>query len=276
MTSLGVQLVPWADASPLFDDRAWTTCRVTSRVEFTIDGISVTTFSNVDAPPEHVSVFDVAAAQEAVAIMLGITVLDEEFPARERLPLLVCPCGEAGEGVLSVQLTVGSEEVVWNNWAWETDALPPEWFPELPVCRFRLEDYSAIVHEAGRLSEEAKGQASSIVRVRTQGDGVMRWIEKRVRGELAGQLDWIEVESVLPRAGDGDSELDDLLVNLAKLRAELADAERNRKYTPSREEAGRARYFASRVLESPESFRLPLQTLEAVRWIRRHLVPFAR
>lgn len=276
MTSIGVQLVPWVDASPLFDDHAWTTCKVESRVEFTIDGTTVTNCSNIDATPEHVSVFDVTESQKAAAIMLGTAVLDEEFPAKERLPLLVCPCGEAGEGVLSVQLTVGSEEVVWDNWGWETDSFPTDWFPELPLCRFRLEDYSATVREAARLSEEAKGKASSIIRVKTQGEGVMQWIKNRVRGELACQLEWIDVEAVFPEAGNRGRELDDLLTSLTHLQAELKNVERGRNYTPSREEAERARDFASRVSESPESFRLPPQTLDAVKWIRRHLATFAR
>lgn len=270
MTSLGSRVQPWVDLSVLRDD--WVTCRVESRVDFLVDGRAVSDLNPIDASPERVTVFDLVDTEVANDILLGRAILTEEFPPARRLPLLVCPCGDPGEGTLTVRLTLTEDTVVWDRWAWESDVAPAEELPDLPDCRFRRDEYTAAVRETGRLARTIRGQVSSIIRVPRQGDGILRWIDKRVRGELACQLDWLDLEVVHPPVEDRSPELRRLLDAVTMLRDVLTPAQADRRLPdPGPEPSQRALAAASRILASPEAFRLPAESLEAVEWLHGYL-----
>ena len=198
--------------------------------------------------------------------------MTEGFPPAGRLPLLVCPCGDPGEGTLTVRLTLTEDIVVWDRWAWESDVVPAEELPDLPECRFRREEYIAAVREAGRLARAIRGQVSSIIRVPRPGDGFFRWIDKRVRGELACQLDWLDLEVVHPPVEDRSPELRRLLGAVTVLRDVLTPEQADRCLpVPGPEPSQQALAAASEILASPEAFRLPAESLEAVEWLRSYL-----
>ncbi|MGW9552697.1 hypothetical protein ACWG8W_16775 [Citricoccus zhacaiensis] len=176
-----------------------------------MDGQAVSDLNPIEASPELVTVFELVDNEDAADILLGREVLTDGFPPAGRLPLLVCPCGEPGEGTLTVRVTLTEDTVVWDRWAWESDVAPAEELPDLPDCRFRRDEYTAAVREAGRLARAIRGQVSSSIRVSRPGDGFLRWIDKRIRGELAGQLDWLELEVVHPAIEDRSLELRRLL-----------------------------------------------------------------
>lgn len=272
MTSLGSRVQPWVVPSTGPDGQAWATCNVESRVDFVVDGRPVSELNPIEASPEHVTVFDLVDNEAAADILLGREVLTEGSPPAGRLPLLVCPCGDPGEGTLTVRVTLTEDTVVWDRWAWESDAAPAEELPDLPDCRFRRDEYTAAVREAGRLARAIRGQVSSSIRVPRPGDGFLRWIDKRVRGELAGQLDWLGLEVLHPAVEDRSPELRRLLEAVTVLRGVLTPEQAGRRLpAPGPGPSQRALSAASQILTSPEAFRLPEESLEAVEWLRSYL-----
>lgn len=268
MTSLEIRVQPWVDTSGSLDTDTWATCNVESRVEFVLDGRTVSDLCGINAIPEQVTLFDVKDRELATDVLMGQRPLPDWFPTAGRIPLLVCPCGDPTEGKLTVRLSFDNDTVIWDQWAWESDYYPVEWLPDLPECRFRLDEYAAAIDEAGRLAVAVRGKASSIIHVKKQGDGIMRWIEKHVRGELACQLDWLDIEVVQPGVDNRGAELNLLLAEVESIRHELAESTPGRRYMPSREQSQRLSEAAGRILGSTEVFRLPAQTHDAVEWLR--------
>jgi hypothetical protein len=265
-----MRVQPWVDTFVARDK--WVTRRVESRVEFFLDGRALSEVSAVDAEPERVTVFNLVETNQAIDILLGRASYPDGFPPAGRLPLLICPCGDSSEGTLTVRLSLTEDTVTWDQWEWESGyGDPTERFPDLPPCRFRLEEYVAALTEAGRLSEVARGKATSIIRVRDHGDGIRRGIATRFRGQLAGQLDWLDIEVIHPPVGDRGVELDRLLTAVRSIRDELGPGKAGRRYVPTPEQSQRSLAVASQILDSPEAFRLPEETLEAVEWLRDHL-----
>jgi hypothetical protein len=274
MTSLAVRAEPWALGMWAPHEEGWITQTVTSRVEFVLDGHPLSELKPVDSEPEPVSVFEVTEASEAVRIMLGEVSLPNDFLAEDRLTLLTCECGDPGDGSLTVRLSRTDNTVIWDQWAWEHGyGLDTETFPNLPECRFRLEDYTAALDEASRLAATAGEQASSIIRVPDHSDGIKRWLAKRVRGEMACQLDWLDIEVVHPPAEEQSVDLRQLLDAVAVIRDELATVKTRRRHSPTAAQSQRALAAASQIVASPEAFRLPEETLEAVEWLHARLSP---
>lgn len=267
MTSLEVRAEPWTQGMWSPQENGWATQTVTSRVEFLLDGRSLSELNPVDAKPEPVSVFEVVDATEAVKIMLGEAILPNDFIPDGRIPLLTCECGDPSDGSLTVRFSRTGGMVVWDQWAWEHGGFGTETFPDLPECRFRHEDYTAALHDAGRLAATVGDQASSIVRVPDHIDGVWRWLAKRVRGEMACELDWLDIEVVHPPAEEWGVDLRQLVDAVAVFRDELATAKTRRRHAPIAAPSQRALTAVSRIVASPEAFRLPAETLEAVKWL---------
>lgn len=271
MTSLEIRVQPWVTPAGGPDMDRWVTRRVEFRVEFVLDGRTVSDLGEADARPNTVTVFDLGDRKRAADVLRGRAALTDSFPPVGRLPLLLCPCGDPGEGTLTVRLSRTADTVTWDQWAWEHDSFPIEWLPDLPECRFPLDEYAAAVEEAGRLAATTEGKATSIIRVANHGDGIVRWIDRRVRGELAQQAEWLDVDVVHPGVEERSPGLGRLLVAVALMRSELAEARSGRRYVPTGDQAQRVVAAASEIVESPEAFRLPGQTLSAVEWLHGHL-----
>jgi hypothetical protein len=144
--------------------------------------------------------------------MLGEASLPNDFLPEGGLPVLTCECGDPGDGSLTVRLPRTGDTVIWDQWAWEHAAgFGAETFPDLPECRFRLGDYAAALDEASRLVATVGDQASSIIRVPDHGDGSRRWLARRVRGQMACQLDWFDIEVVHPPAEERGVDLRQLV-----------------------------------------------------------------
>jgi len=270
MTSLEIRVQPWVTLAGGPDMPAWVTRRVESRVEFVLDGRTVSDLGGADDHPETVTVFNLDDKRLAADVLMGRAPLTDWFPPTGRLPLLVCPCGDPGEGTLTVRLSLTKDTVTWDQWAWEHDSFPIERL-SLPECRFRLDEYSAAVAEAGRQSALIEGKPTSIIRVANQGDGITRWLDRRVRGELARQVEWLDIDVVHPGVRERSTELEQLLAAMALMRDELAGAKMNRRFVPAGAQSRRVITAASGIVESPEAFRLPEQTLSAVQWLRDYL-----
>jgi hypothetical protein len=274
MTSLAVRVEPWALGMWAPQEEGWVTQTVTSRVEFLLDGRPLSELNPVDSEPEPVSVFEVTEPSEAVRIMLGEASLPNDFLSEDRLTVLTCECGDPGDGSLTVRLSRTDDTVIWDQWAWEHGyGFDTETFPDLPECRFRLQDYTAVLDEASRLSKTVGSQASSIIRAPDHSDGIRRWFAKRVRGEMACQLDWLDIEVIHPPAEERGVDLHQLLDAVSVIRDELGTAKTRRWHAPTTEQSHRALAAASHIMASSESFRLPIETLEAVEWLHSRLSP---
>lgn len=271
MTSLQIRVEPWVDAPGGSARDTWVTRRVECRLEFVLNGHAVSDLNPIDASPQHVTVFDLGDKRRAADVLMGRAPLTDSFPPTGRLPLLVCPCGDPGEGTLTVRLSLTQDTVTWDQWAWEHDSYPTEWLPDLPECHFRLDDYSTAVQEAGRLATLIEGKVSSVIRVANPGVGILRWIDRRAHGELASQVDWLDIEVLQPGVEERGPELAQLLAAVKSMRDELAEARSNRRYLPTGEQAQRVVALASGIAASPEAFRLPEQTLTAVDWLGTRL-----
>jgi len=170
-------------------------------------------------------------------------------------------------------LSLTDETVIWDQWAWEYDydLAATERHPELPECRFSIDQYRAAVNDAGLLATLVGGKPTSIVRVANHGDGIRRWIERRWRGELACQLDWLDVEMVHADSGEIESELKRILELMALIRNELAPVQTARLYVPTAEQSELVVKAASEIFESQQGFRLPEETRKEVKWLRSQL-----
>ncbi|WP_150117002.1 hypothetical protein [Arthrobacter sp. ERGS1:01] len=240
-------------------------------MEFIVDGRTVTELSGIDVDPEHITVFDLVEAGLAADVLMGRAQLTESFPPEGRLPLLVCPCGEPREGALTVRVSLTKDTVTWDRWAWEEDGFPKEPFPTLPACHFPLDEYSAAIDEAAQVATAMRGKASSIIRVADHPGGMRHRIVRRARSELAAQVDWLDLEILKPDAGGASAGLHELLAAVKSIRNELAAATTDRRYSPTLEQSERVVGAASRILTSPENFRLPQPTLNALDWLRGNL-----
>lgn len=236
-------------------------------MEFIVDGRTVAELSGIDVDPEHITVFDLVDAGLASDVLMGLAQLTESFPPEGRLPLLVCPCGEPREGALTVRVSLTKDTVTWDQWAWEEDGFPNEWFPSLPACHFSLDEYSAAIDEAARVATAMRGKASSVIRVADHLGGIRHRIMRRARSELAAQVDWLDLEDLQPDAGGASVDLHELLAAVKSIRNELAAATTDRRYLPTLEQSDRVVAAASRILTSPEKFRLPQPTLDALDWL---------
>lgn len=273
MTSLQIGLRPWVTPAGGLDADTWITRTVESRIEFSLDGRSVSELARAGDHIETVTIFDLDDKMLAAEVLLGQAVLSDGFPGPGRIPLMLCPCGDPGEGSLTVRLSLTDDTAIWDQWAWEYDygLAPSEQHPELPACRFPIDPYRAAVNDAGRLATLVGGIPNSIVRVANHGDGIRRWIERRWRGELACQLDWLDVEMVHADSGEIESQLKRILELMIHIRNELAPVQAARRYVPTAEQSELVVKAASEILESPEGFRLPEETRQAVKWLRSQL-----
>jgi hypothetical protein len=94
---------------------AWITREVHSRVEFVLDGRAVSEIGGADARPDTVTVFHLNDKRLATDVLMGRAPLTDSFLPAGRLPLLVCPCGDPGEGTLTVRLSLTPDTVTWDQ-----------------------------------------------------------------------------------------------------------------------------------------------------------------
>ena len=112
------------------------------------------------------------------------------------------------------------------------------------------------------------GTASSIIRIASPGQGIMHWLDKRKRGELACQLDLLDIEVIQPAPDLQDTDLRQLINEVQAIRTALSASLNSRRYEPTREQGQQVVSAAARILDSAEAFRLPGQTQESLEWLR--------
>ncbi|MGO3762173.1 MAG: hypothetical protein ACTJF3_13470 [Glutamicibacter arilaitensis] len=268
MASLQIGVQPWTHSVVGFDRGEWETCHVNSRVEFVLDGCGLTDLIGPDALSGYVSIFDASDIKLAAEVLMGRARLTDYFPSEGRIPLLFCSCGDPGEGVMTVRLSITKDTVTWDQWAWEHDSFPIEWLPHLPAYHFPFDGYEAALDEAGQMALEIMGTASSIIRIASPGQGIMHWLDKRKRGELACQLDLLDIEIIQPAPDLQDTDLRQLINEVQALRTALGASLSNRRYEPTREQSQQVVSSAAKILDSTEAFRLPGQTQESLEWLR--------
>lgn len=268
MASLQISVQPWTHSVVGFDRGEWETCHVESRVEFVLDGRAVTELFGFDALSGKVSIFDASDIKLATEVLMGRARLTDYFPPEGRIPLLFCSCGDPGEGAITVRLTMTKDTVTWDQWAWEHDSFPIEWFPHLPAYHFPFDEYEAALYEARQTALKIMGTSSSIIRIASPGQGIMHWLDKRKRGELACQLDLLDIEVIQPAPGLHDTDLRQLINELQTIRTSLSPSLNSRHYEPTQEQGQQVVSSVARILDSAEVFRLPGQTQESLEWLR--------
>jgi hypothetical protein len=268
MATLQISVQPWTHLVVGLDRGEWDTRYVKSRVEFVLDGRGVTELFDFDALSGMVSIFDASDIKLATEVLLGRARLTDYFPPEGRIPLLFCSCGDPGEGAITVRLSITEDTVTWDHWAWEHDSFPTEWLPHLPAYHFPFDEYEAALYEAGQMALNLVGTASSIIRIASPGQGIMHWLDKRKRGELACQLDLLDIEVIQPAPDLQDTDLRELINEVQAIRTALSASLNNRRYEPTREQGQQVVSSAARIIDSTEAFRLPWQTQESLEWLR--------
>lgn len=267
MNSLGFRVQPW-ETFRASSNNGWIFHEVHSRVELMVDGRGITELSEIDAVPENVTVFDMTESKHAAEVLMGQARLTDYYPPEGRLPLLGCPCGDPGGGVLTVRLSLTKDTVTWDKWAREDEFYPTEWLEHLPAYHFQLDEYAAIIDEARRLADEIAGKVTSMIRVANPGGGISRWIDRGVRGELACRLDWLDIEVVQPEIDERGPKLCQLVDDVKSIQTVLASHRRTRRLGLTQEQSKRVYALASRILDSDEFVWLPGQTRGSVEWLR--------
>lgn len=268
MATLQISVQPWTHLVVGLDRGQWDTRYVKSRVEFVLDGRGVTELIGTDALSGNVSIFDASDIKLATEVLMGRARLTDYFPPEGRTPLLFCSCGDPGEGAITVRLSITKDTVTWDQWAWEHDSFPTEWLPHLPAYHFPLDEYEAALYEAGQMALKIMGTASSIIRIASPGQGIMHWLDKRKRGELACQLDLLDIEVIQPAPDLQDTDLRQLINEVQAIRTTLSASLNSRRYEPTREQGQQVVSSAARIIDSAEAFRLPWQTQESLEWLR--------
>lgn len=80
-------------------------------------------------------------------------------------------------------------------------------FPGLPACHFRRDEYSAAIDEAVRPATAIRGMATRIIQMANRPGSVRHRIVRRVRGELAFQVDCFDAEELPPDVGEPNAEM---------------------------------------------------------------------
>ncbi len=251
-----------------FERGSWHACIVGSRLEFVLDGTDLSELIHADPFRGDVSIFDATDIKLAQDVLLDRERMDDEFPVSGRIPLMFCSCGDPGEGALTARLTIIEDTVTWDQWANEDDSGWINWISELPAYTFSLENYLAAVRKAAQMELSIMGAVSSKTRVRVPGEGLRSWVDKRRRGELACKLDLLAIEVVRIEEGEHESDLRILLEWLEAIRSALRQAHDNRHFVPTLDQRREVSALTKAVLKSPENFRLPWETNEALKWLR--------
>lgn len=136
-----------------------------------------------------------------------------------------------------MRLSITKDTVIWDQWAWEHDSFQIEWLPHLPAYHFPFDEYEATLDEAGQVALEIMGTASSIIRVASPGQGIRHWLDKRKRGELACQLELLDIEIIQPAPDLQDTDLRQLINEVQGLRTSLGASQSNLRYEPTREQS---------------------------------------
>lgn len=93
-----------------------------------------------------------------------------------------------------------------------------------------------------------------------------------MQGLTPGQMDWLDLEVLQPNVGEQSAGLRELLATVESIRHELGKSTTNPGHVPTEEQIRHVTNAAARILDSPESFRLPRQTVDAVDWLRKNLL----
>lgn len=264
MTSLSVSTAPLA-----FEEYKgkWVIREVRDRVELVIDGqglaelVSVTELGSLE---DQVTLFEPGGG-DAVAFLSG-RIRDESYVDPARIPLLGCACGDPLCGALTVKLSLGPNEVVWSEWAWDDQMHPMQALPTLPACRFEASEYADALLRAVGVAEANLEPTTTRMRVRRPG----RWWQNlrhlpESRTDPETKLGWLHAEALMPSLHEADGDYAEFLINLDSAQVLLAgsDGELLGLSDIHRDEAHEA---LSAVTESPYRIRLPSPTLEAVQW----------
>ena len=263
MNSLSVTTAPAAWETR---EGKWITREVRHRVEFVLDGVGL---AEVLAPvaaglSDDVTPFELDIVN-APALLRGEIPLYEEIPSAERVPVLVCACGDRECGELTVKLTMGDEDVTWSDWAVEDYHTPIRWLPKIPEFRFPAGDYAGALLAAESISE-ANREPVTRMRVRVPGPwwrNIVRDPEERE--DPLARLGWLRVDPVEPALEEAEGEFWDFLVHLMGAQSALAGGDLGEEDRPE------AIGDLQAVLDSPHRVSLPSATLDAVEWFSRTL-----
>lgn len=164
VTSLSVSTAPVVANE---HDGKWWVREVQHRVEFVLDGDPLSQLlegSGVDTIEYRVTPFEVGPS-EAVAVLAGHIPFEDWLPDTQRIPLLVCTCGDLQCGALTVRLSRHDDQVQWSEWAWENHYEATKLLPSLPACQFPEGAYAEVLQDAQSLAL-TNNEPVTIIRVR--------------------------------------------------------------------------------------------------------------
>lgn len=240
-------------------------------VEFILDGISLSSQAGLGISSGYVTIFDAISPPLARSVLLGNDSVAEHFPSQGRIPLIFCSCGDPTEGALTARLSIDRGTVRWDQWAWEHDSFPSEALPDFPIYRFLLDEYENALDQAMNTALNYADIPSSMIRARFPGDGLISWITRKTRGELAYQLSFTEIDIIKAPADIDAPGFQQLIRDIRSIRTVLAACVNDRRSLPSTKEIEQVRVLVDDVLASDEVFRLPLRTTQALNWLRQKL-----
>lgn len=271
MTSLSVTTAPVIANEA---DGKWEVREVSRRVEFVLDGRTLSSLlaeSGIDSLKYRVTPFE-ADSLDPVAVLSGRTPYEEWMPDADRVPLLVCSCGDLNCGALTVRLSRHDDDVEWSEWAWENYYEEPTVLSTLPTYRFDAGEYDQAQHTAERLAL-ANRKPVTRMQVRTPGPwwrNIVRHPSERT--DARAMLGWLNAEAITPTLADATGDYADFLISLDWAQTLLA-GEASSKGPMSDELRAEAVKALTEVSDSRHRDSLPHETLRAVRWHLERLRP---
>lgn len=230
------------------------TQHVSRRTELLIDGRSV---HSLRALPGEVSSFDSWPLDVVIEGFRSGRMTHPEWPDEERIPLLVCHCGDPACGAVTCRVTVGPTTVTWSDVAWENFYEPND----TAVLDALNWIFDRVAYDAAlaRVVE----QSAAIVESEVRAEGSRRWWREPARrlvpGGVAHSLDWLFCDVVEPDIAYAEGSLGDFFDDAEDAQATLAGVR-------MLDDAVLAELIGQleRVRDSPHAVRLPPQTRDAI------------
>lgn len=183
----------------------------------------------------------------------------------DRVPLLVCSCGDLCCGALTVMLSRHDDDIEWSQWTWQNYDEDPIVLSTLPTCRVDAGEYDQALHTVDRMALATR-KAVTRMRVRTPGPlwrNIVRHPSDRT--DTRAMLGWLNAEAVTPTLAEATGDYADFLINLDGAQTLLA-GEASSKGPMSDELRAEAVRALAEVSDSPHRISLPHETLRAIQW----------
>ncbi|WP_457252746.1 hypothetical protein [Pedococcus sp. P5_B7] len=245
---------------------------VVRRVEFLLDSQPLSSLleqaGDAVEPESYVTVFEVdpSGARE---VLQGQRRFEDWLTDTERIPIMVCPCGDLLCGALTVQLETNQSMVRWSNWAWDNYHEPLEPIGSIPTFEFSVDEYLSALLQATRGAREGgvPMTRTSVRSPRHSWRSPLRFGFERT--DSHAMLDRLDVELLESRLDEPEQAgLLDMLTRLGTARDAIPPIAAGSSSAQTREEL---LHLLESIAASPQRIFLPTPTLASVQWHRDRL-----